>query len=83
VQSVGESLSEKQKKAEGKLMITEIVEKVKSLKLLVGSIEKQHGKGSIMALGDEPAQKVKVIGSGSIAIDQGLGIGWLRTCRYQ
>lgn len=56
-------------------MITEIVEKVKSLKNLVGAIEKQHGKGSIMALGDEPVQHVKVIGSGSIALDQALGIG--------
>jgi recombination protein RecA len=56
-------------------MIMEIVEKVKSLKSLVGAIEKQYGKGSIMALGDEPAQAVKVIGSGSIALDQAMGIG--------
>jgi NAD(P)H-nitrite reductase large subunit len=32
-------------------MISEIADKLRSLKTLVGSIEKQFGKGAIMALG--------------------------------
>lgn len=56
-------------------MMTQIIEKAKQLKGLVGSIEKQFGKGAIMSLGDEAAQNVRVIGSGSIALDQALGIG--------
>lgn len=56
-------------------MLAELADKVKSLKSLVGSIEKQHGKGSIMALGDEVAKNVRTIGSGSIALDQALGVG--------
>ncbi|HRI70807.1 MAG TPA: recombinase RecA [Polyangium sp.] len=56
-------------------MLAEIAEKVKSLKSIVGSIEKQHGKGSIMALGDEIPKNVPSIGTGSIALDQALGVG--------
>jgi recombination protein RecA len=59
-------------------MITEVIEKSKQqLKSLVGSIEKQYGKGSIMTLGDESAANVRVISSGSIALDQALGVGGL------
>ena len=56
-------------------MLAEIAEKVKSLKSIVGSIEKQHGKGSIMALGDEIPKNIPSIGTGSIALDQALGVG--------
>lgn len=56
-------------------MITEVVEKNKQLKSLVGSIEKQYGKGSIMTLGDETLSNTRVIHSGSIALDQALGVG--------
>ncbi len=56
-------------------MITEMIEKMKSVKNVICSIEKQFGKGAIMSLGDEVVEDVKVIGSGSIALDQSLGIG--------
>lgn len=38
-------------------------------------IEKQFGKGSIMKLGEEAAQKMATIPSGSLALDVALGIG--------
>lgn len=56
-------------------MIMEMVEKMKTIKLAIGSIEKQFGKGTIMPLGDQAMSNVRVVGSGSIAIDQALGVG--------
>jgi recombination protein RecA len=55
----------------------EIVEKLKTIKGVVGSIEKQFGKGAIMALGDEdePGGEIQVVGSGSLALDDATGIG--------
>ena len=43
---------------------------------LVSGIEKQFGKGSIMAMGEEKGTSdIRVIPSGSVALDQALGIG--------
>jgi recombination protein RecA len=56
-------------------MMTEIMEKLKTIKHVVGSIEKQFGKGAIMSLGDEAVTDVRIIGTGSFALDQALGIG--------
>jgi recombination protein RecA len=56
-------------------MMTEIVEKLRTIKSVVGSIEKQFGKGAIMSLGDDEATDVAVIPSGSLALDEALGIG--------
>jgi recombination protein RecA len=56
-------------------MSLDIAEKLRTIKIVVGSIEKQFGKGAIMALGDEDATDVPVIPSGSLAIDDALGIG--------
>ncbi len=54
----------------------EIVEKLRTIKSVVGSIEKQFGKGAIMSLGDEEtAEAVQVIPTGSLALDEALGIG--------
>ncbi len=50
-------------------------EKVKALKSVVQGIEKQFGKGALMALGDVEAEPVSVISSGSTAIDLALGVG--------
>lgn len=41
----------------------------------IKQIEKQYGKGSIMKLGDRAAVDIDAISSGSIKIDQALGIG--------
>ena len=57
-------------------MMTEIVEKLRTIKSVVGSIEKQFGKGAIMALGDEEsAEGVQVISTGSLMLDDALGVG--------
>jgi recombination protein RecA len=50
-------------------------ERLKALDLAVGQIEKAHGKGSIMRLGDNPVQQIDVISTGSMAIDHCLGVG--------
>ncbi len=47
----------------------------KDLKEVLGDIEKQFGKGSIMRLGDSTNREIDVISSGSIALDIALGIG--------
>ncbi len=49
----------------------------KAVTTAVGQIERQFGKGSIMKLGGQPIIKVPVIPSGSLALDQALGIGGL------
>src|SRR5215467_1522684 len=53
-------------------------EKDRAIELAVSTIEKQFGKGSIMRLGeDQPAPEVKVIPTGSLALDIALGCGGL------
>jgi recombination protein RecA len=49
----------------------------KALELALAQIEKQHGKGSVMRLGDEGRAPTEVIPTGSIALDVALGIGGL------
>ena len=49
--------------------------KYQALKIALDQIEKQHGKGSVMRLGDGPIQQVEVISTGSISLDAALGIG--------
>ncbi|CAA9448870.1 MAG: RecA [uncultured Rubrobacteraceae bacterium] len=43
----------------------------------VSHIEKQHGKGAIMRMGDEPLRKVASISTGALALDLALGVGGL------
>lgn len=53
-------------------------EKENKLKALEGvrtQLEKQFGTGSIMMLGDEKVAKVDVVPTGSIALDEALGVG--------
>src|SRR6202012_1671585 len=47
----------------------------KALELAMAQIEKSHGKGAVMRLGDEVRQPISVIPTGSIALDVALGIG--------
>src|SRR5271155_4888807 len=49
----------------------------KALELAMAQIEKSHGKGAVMRLGDEVRQPISVIPTGSIALDVALGIGGL------
>jgi recombination protein RecA len=51
-------------------------EKTKNLDLAISQIEKQHGKGSIIRLGNRDVLvPVSVIPTGSISIDAALGVG--------
>lgn len=56
-------------------MAEEKLSKLKSLDIAIEQIEKDHGKGSIMKLGDKPAAKLESISTGSISLDAALGIG--------
>ncbi|MBN2731075.1 MAG: recombinase RecA [Balneolaceae bacterium] len=47
----------------------------KAIEMAIGQIEKQHGKGTIMRLGDDASRDVNVISTGSIMIDHALGVG--------
>jgi len=49
----------------------------KALEAALAQIEKQHGKGSVMRLGERVNQPVEVIPTGAIALDVALGIGGL------
>jgi len=50
-------------------------DKLKALQLTLDKIEKDFGKGSIMKMGDKAISDVPSISSGSIALDNALGIG--------
>lgn len=52
-------------------------EKMKALKAAMSAIEKQFGKGAIMALGGSDVEDVAVISTGSIGLDCALGTGGL------
>ena len=43
----------------------------------IAQIEKQHGKGSIMRLGEETRLGIDVVSTGSLAMDLALGVGGL------
>jgi recombination protein RecA len=50
-------------------------DKDKALDLALAQIERAHGKGAVMRLGDHTALQVEAIPTGSIALDIALGIG--------
>lgn len=54
-----------------------IADREKALEAALAQIEKQHGKGSMMRLGEDVRQPIEVIPTGSIALDVALGIGGL------
>jgi recombination protein RecA len=58
-------------------MAQQAPDREKSLELALAQIEKNHGKGAVMRLGDEVRQPISVIPTGSIALDVALGIGGL------
>ncbi len=50
-------------------------EKLKALQLAMDKIEKDHGKGTIMKMGDSNVEEIAVISSGSIGLNLALGVG--------
>ena len=50
-------------------------EKMKAVQLTMGKIEKDFGKGAIMRLGDQVHANISIISSGSVALNDALGIG--------
>lgn len=51
------------------------LEKLKALQLAMDKIEKDHGKGTIMKMGDNKVEEVPVISTGSIGLNVALGVG--------
>ena len=49
--------------------------KRKALEVAFSQIDKRYGKGSVMMLGQSPIEGLDVVSSGSILIDQALGVG--------
>ncbi len=54
-----------------------VADREKALQAALAQIEKAHGKGSIMRLGEDVRQPIETIPTGSIALDIALGIGGL------
>ncbi len=52
-------------------------QKSKVLEVAFAQIDKQYGKGSVMVLGQQVQKDIDTISTGSIAIDQALGVGGL------
>jgi recombination protein RecA len=52
-------------------------ERLRAVATAVASIEKQFGKGSIMALGEARSEPISVIPTGSLGLDAALGVGGL------
>lgn len=50
-------------------------DKDKTLEQVMADIEKQFGKGAIMKLGERGIKNIDVVSSGSITLDQALGVG--------
>jgi len=61
-------MTEEEKKPQDK-------EKDRALDNALKMVERNYGKGAIQILGQQPAEKVPVIPSGSIALDIALGVG--------
>jgi recombination protein RecA len=53
------------------------MDRSKALDTALAQIERAHGKGAVMRLGDETRAPIEVIPTGSIALDVALGIGGL------
>jgi len=53
------------------------VERDKALEMALSQIEKSHGKGSIMKMGEKGTMRVETISTGALALDLALGVGGL------
>ena len=64
---------EEQKKTEDQK--TDLAERRKAIQTALDSIEKQHGKGSIMKMSQKVTENVPVISTGNMSLDSALGVG--------
>ncbi len=64
---------EKSEKAAAKIK----AEKAKSLEMALGQIDKSHGAGSVMRMGDKTSLNIGSVPTGALALDLALGIGGL------
>lgn len=62
--------------SESKKIDAKYGEKEKALSLVVGQIERNFGKGSIMRLGDASKMRVETISTGALTLDLALGGGY-------
>jgi len=53
------------------------VERDKALEMAMAQIEKQHGKGAVMKMGDKGEMTIEAIPTGALALDLALGVGGL------
>lgn len=54
-----------------------VADRAKALEVALAQIEKVHGKGSVMRLGEDTRLPIDVVPTGSVALDVALGIGGL------
>jgi recombination protein RecA len=59
----------------------ELSAKQKALEVTFAQIDKHYGKGAVMLLGDSTGANVEVVSTGSILLDQALGVGGYPTGR--
>ena len=52
-------------------------EKKKALETAISKIEKAHGKGAVIKLGESPKLEISAISTGSVSLDAALGVGGL------
>jgi len=52
-----------------------LTDKQKALELAMAQIERSHGKGAVMRMGERTTMQVEAIPTGSVALDIALGIG--------
>jgi recombination protein RecA len=55
----------------------EMAFKKKALEVTFAQIDKEYGKGAVMLLGDNPSVKIEAISTGSLLLDNAIGIGGL------
>jgi len=65
--------------AQAKLKLVEnsSMDKQKALDAALGQIERAFGKGSVMKMGQNPAELLEAVSTGSIGLDVALGVGGL------
>lgn len=69
--------SEKEKTTDMSVISINNDEKWKAIRLQMGAIDKEFGKGSIMVMNERPQREIEVVSTGSIGLDIALGVGGL------